>query len=112
MEFEMRLNKEYFKEVENGTKKYEIRLNDKKRKEINVGDTIVFSNRDNMNEKEKVEVTSLEFFSNFNGLLNKIDVSLIASNITKEELINRLNDIYTAEEVSEYGVVAIGINKI
>lgn len=112
MEFEMRLNNEYFKEVFDGTKKYEIRLNDKKRKEINIGDTIIFSNRDNMNEKVKVEVTSLEFFSNFNGLLNKIDVSLIASNITKEELINRLNDIYTAEEVSEYGVVAIGINKI
>lgn len=112
MEFEMRLNNEYFREVFDGTKKYEIRLNDKKRKEINIGDTIIFSNRDNMNEKVKVEVTSLEFFSNFNGLLNKIDVSLIASNITKEELINRLNDIYTAEEVSEYGVVAIGINKI
>lgn len=112
MEFEMRLNKKFFKEVFDGTKKYEIRLNDKKRKEISVGDTIIFSNRDNMNEKVKVEVTSLEYFSNFNGLLNKIDVSLIASNITKEELINKLNDIYTAEEISEYGVVAIGINRI
>ena len=112
MEFEMRLNKKFFKEVFDGTKKYEIRLNDKKRKEISVGDTIIFSNRDNMNEKVKVEVTSLEFFSNFNGLLNKIDVSLIASNITKEELINKLNDIYTAEEISEYGVVAIGISRI
>lgn len=112
MEFEMRLNKKFFKEVFDGTKKYEIRLNDKKRKEISVGDTIIFSNRDSMNEKVKVEVTSLEYFSNFNGLLNKIDVSLIASNITKEELITKLNDIYTAEEISEYGVVAIGINRI
>ena len=43
MEHEMKLQPEYFDFILNGTKRIEIRLNDEKRQQIKIGDTIKFS---------------------------------------------------------------------
>ena len=44
---EMRLHNEPFVLIKNGTKTIELRLNDEKRRQIKVGDTVTFTNRSN-----------------------------------------------------------------
>ena len=47
---EMKLREVYFNLIKEGKKIYEIRLNDEKRQQIDVGDYIVFQNQSNTNE--------------------------------------------------------------
>ena len=47
------LHKEIFDIVKDGVKDVEIRLNDEKRKRLSVGDTLIFINRGDENEKSK-----------------------------------------------------------
>ena len=109
----MKVISKYFDCINNGTKKIEVRLNDEKRKNIKIGDEIVFEDLDNQERKVKVKVTNLYYEGTFNDLLNKFDVSIFGdSNTTKEELINTLNKIYSKEEQEKYGIVGIGIEKI
>ncbi len=52
----MRLDPDPFEKIKLGIKKTEIRLNDKKRKGIRIGDKIVFVKRPELKEKIKVKV--------------------------------------------------------
>lgn len=109
----MKVISKYFDCINNGTKKIEIRLNDEKRKNIKIGDEIVFEDLDNQERKVKVKVTNLYYEDTFDDLLNKFDVSIFGdSNTTKEELLDTLNKIYSKEEQEKYGIVGIGIEKI
>ena len=52
-------------------------------------------------------------YKNFDNLVNDFDIELIADkNITKDELLHTLNDIYTTEQQDKYGVLAIEIELI
>ena len=44
MKYNMKLNNEPFNLIKNGTKTVELRLNDEKRKLLNIGDKIEFTN--------------------------------------------------------------------
>lgn len=109
----MRLLPEYFEYMKTGTKKLEIRLNDEKRKNIKIGDLIIFEKLDDTQELLKTKVTNLYYYSNFNELINENDVTLLADkSVSKEKLIKTLNEIYSKVEQDKYGVVAIEIEKI
>ena len=45
MKYIMKLNPKYFEYMNNGTKRVEVRLNDEKRRCIQIGDEIIFSKR-------------------------------------------------------------------
>lgn len=108
----MKLQEKYFNYIKDGTKEYEIRLNDEKRKIIKKGDLIEFQKEPLLEEKIIYEVEGLIYFKNFEELINNIDIKYLAS---KEEfgenLLNSLNNFYSKEEQSKYGVVAIKLNK-
>lgn len=109
----MRLLPEYFEYMKTGTKKLEIRLNDEKRKNIKIGDLIIFEKLDDTQELLKTKVTNLYYYSDFNELINENDVTLLADkSVSKEKLIKTLNEIYSKVEQDKYGVVAIEIEKI
>ena len=109
----MRVITKYFNCINNGTKKIEIRLNDEKRKNIKIGDEIVFEDLDNQDRKVRVKVTNLYYEDTFDDLLDKFDVSIFGDqNTTRQELIEALNNIYSKEEQKKYGIVGIGIEKI
>ena len=109
-EHKMKLMPEYFDYIKNGTKRIEVRLNDEKRQLIHIGDYITFEKVSDEPEYLKVQVTDLYYESSFSNLLDKHDMVLFASNnITKEELLNILDQFYTKEEQDKYGVVGIRI---
>ena len=106
--FDMKLQKEYFDYIKNGTKRVEIRLNDEKRSKIKINDIIIFHLIDNEDEFIKVKVIGLLKYNNISNLINDHNMKLLTSvDMTKDELINIFNNIYSIENQQKYGVLGI-----
>ena len=109
----MKLITKYFDCIKNGTKRIELRLNDEKRKNIKIGDIIIFEELKDNPRYLKTKVIDLYYEDNFNDLIDKYDIKLFADeNTTKQELIDVLNEIYPINNQTKYGVVGIRIEII
>ena len=109
----MKLRTKYFECIETGTKRIELRLNDEKRRNITIGDEIIFEEQIDNPRYLKVKVVDLYYEKNFNSLLDKYELKLFSDeNTTKEELLVALNQFYILEEQEKYGVVGIKIEII
>ena len=107
----MNLQPRFFDFIKNGTKRIELRLYDDKRKQINLGDIIEFSKSEN--DKLKAEVVGLLYYHSFIDLFEDFDISILAdASMTKDELLNILNEFYTPEKQSQYGVIGIRIKAL
>lgn len=110
MEHEMKLQPEYYNFILNGTKRIEIRLFDEKRSKIKIGDIIKFLKEPELNESFKTKVVELLRYKSFEDMFKDFDISVLADkSMTKEELINVLEQFYTKEKQEEYGVLGIRI---
>ena len=109
---QMKLQPKYYDYIENGTKRIELRLNDEKRSIIQLGDEIEFFKEPELTENMKVKVVGLLRYQSFQDLFKDFDISVLAdSSMTKEELINVLQEFHTVEKQKEYGVLGIRIEK-
>lgn len=109
MKHNMKLNKEEFYATQSGLKNIEVRINDKKRKQIKSGDIIEFSNIENNTEKLYVKVKNITKFNNFNDLYSYYPTQRFGkSNHSKKELTETIYKIYNRKE-EELGVLAIEI---
>ena len=107
----MNLQPKYFDFIKNGTKRIELRLYDKKRQSIQLGDIIEFAKSDD--EKFKAEVVGLLRYNSFAELFEDFDISILAdSSMTKQELLEVLGEFYTEEKQAEFGVIGIRIKII
>lgn len=101
----MKLNKDPFERIKNGTKKVEFRLYDEKRKQIKVGDKIEFSKLPDLEEKLLVDVVELHREDKFENLFKRL--------YSDEEEIARktkaMYEIYLPEKEQQYGVLGIRI---
>lgn len=110
MVHEMKLRPEYYNYILNGTKKIELRLNDEKRSIIKLGDTITFKKEPELLESFNCEVTALLNYKSFEELFNDFPIEILAdSSMTKEELLNTLEEFYTKEKQTKYNVLGIKI---
>ncbi len=108
----MGLQEKYFDCIQNGTKEYEIRLNDEKRQKMNNGDFIAFQKEPERKDTFLVEIADKEYYQNFNELFHFISTSKLADESTSQEsLLADLEKFYPMEEQQEYGAVAIKLNK-
>lgn len=106
--FDLRLDEDIFYIVKNGTKRVEVRLNDKKRELMKVGNTLTFYKRPLLDEKINTKITNLCRFKTIEELLNKYQMKEIyVDGFNKEEFVELLNRFYTKEEQEKYGFVAI-----
>ena len=113
MEHEMKLQPEYFEFIKEGTKRIEIRLNDEKRSQIKLGDTIKFLKEPEKKETLKAKVVGLLRYNTFEDMFTDFDISILADkSMTKEELIEVLEQFYTKEKQKEYGVLGIRLELI
>ncbi len=109
MEMIVHLHPEVFDIVKNGHKNIEVRINDEKRRKLQVGDTLVFLKRPDEVEKISAKVISLEYYDSFEELVNHYDMErLYLKEYTKEMFLEELAKFYSEEEQEKYGVVAIG----
>ena len=108
----MKLQERYFNFIKNGTKKYENRLNDEKRKLIKKGDFIEFQKEPLLEEKIILEVDELLYYDNFKELFDELKIEYLADkSVSKEKLKSDLEKFYTIEKQKEYGVVALKLKK-
>jgi ASC-1-like (ASCH) protein len=106
------LEADIFDLFKNGKKDIEVRVNDEKRRNIKIGDKITFLKRPDEIEKLETTVVDLNYYSNFEELVNFYDIKrLYYPNYTKENYLNDLGKFYSKEEQIEYGVVAIIVEK-
>ena len=109
--YEMNLQPKYFDFIKEGTKRIELRLYDEKRSQIQLGDVIEFSKSEG--DKLKTEVIGLLRYNSFQDLFEDCDISILAdTSMTKEELLNVLNEFYTPEKQAQYGVVGIRLEML
>lgn len=103
---EMHLNDESFELVKNGQKTVELRVYDEKRRQVDMGDGIVFINKD---DKVSVKVTGLFIASSFELLFSKIGWIKAgwSENDNEDKRVTDLRKLYTEEEEKEWGVVGI-----
>lgn len=107
---EMKLQPKYHDYILNGTKRIEIRLFDEKRQQIKIGDTIKFFKEPELKESFDVKVVGLLRYNSFEDMFKDFDISVLSDkSMTKEELINVLEQFYTKEKQKEYGVLGIRI---
>lgn len=108
----MKLQEKYFNYIKNGSKRYEIRLNDEKRRKIKIGDLIEFQKEPLLEDKIIYEVEDLLYFNDFLELTSKLDIKdLASSDDTINDLLNSLNTFYSTDDQEKNGVVAIKLKK-
>lgn len=113
MEHILKLQPKYFDYINNGTKRIELRLYDEKRQKINIGDTIIFQKEPELETTMQVKVIGLLRYNTFEELFDDFDIEIMADKeMTKQELLNVLEEFYTPEKQSQYGVLGIRIEKI
>ena len=104
----MKLNNESFLKIQNGKKTIELRLKDKKRSLIKVGNLIEFTNLLD-NNKLICKVIKLHSFLNFNELYKYLPLDKCG--YTKEEILkanpNDMLNFYSKEKQDQYGVLGI-----
>ena len=98
-----------FEAIKNGEKDIEVRLNDKKRKFINIGDIIEFTNIDN-NEKILVKVVNLYHYDTFLELFNNFDNKRLG--LKEDDDASIMDKFYSRDEQEKYGVLGIEIKLI
>ena len=97
--YKMKLLPQYFNYIKNGTKRLELRLNDEKRKDLEINDIIIFEKLSEDIEYLNSKVKKIYKYKNFDDLINDFDIEVIGDkSITKEELLHTLNEIYTTEQ--------------
>ena len=108
MEMKLRLHDYVYDLIRNKTKDVEVRVNDEKRRQLHIGDTLIFINRGNEEEQTKVTVTNLVYFKNFKEVAENYSMErLYLKDTSKEEYVKLFDEFYSQEDVEKYGVVAI-----
>ena len=107
--FELRLNPIPFKQIQQGTKTVEMRLYDEKRRLIKVGDILIFKNRQNEELLIKTQVVALHRFNSFEDLYKNINKLKLGYKENQIALSSDMEEYYSKEEQSRYGVLGIEI---
>lgn len=95
-----------FNAVASGVKTIESRLYDEKRQTIQLGDTIVFTNRENTDQTISVKVIGLLRYETFHDLFaHNNPVKFGGESI--EWLENQINEFYSIDDQREDGVIGI-----
>ena len=109
----MRLHKEPFELIQNGQKSIELRLNDEKRQQIQVGDEIEFRLSTEETKRLFCEVITLHHFPSFEALYAYLPLSKCGytdENIQTASPLD-MEKYYAKEEQEKYGVLGIEIRK-
>lgn len=98
-----------FESIKAGTKTIEMRLLDEKRKNIKVGDVIIFVNRNDIDQRLKAKVINLHTFDNFKELYSAFDKSKLGYKSHEIAKPEDMEMYYPKEEIASYGVIGIEI---
>lgn len=98
-----------FKAMKNKEKDIELRLNDEKRRKINIDDIIIFTHVDT-GEELRTKVVNLYQFDSFKKMFSSLDNNRFGLN--KNDTFEIMYNFYTKEDEKKYGGLAIEIKLI
>jgi len=105
----MKLKASPFRKIQNGSKTIELRLNDEKRQQVQVGDFIEFSQIDDTAQKLTVRVTALHHFNSFAELYAALPKEKLGYTPNETPDPNHMDAYYPCDKQEKYGVLGIEI---
>lgn len=114
MNHNRKLNPSPFTAIETGKKNIELRLNDEKRQQIHVGDTITFTSTADPERKLFTKVTALHHAPSFAKLFTTIPLSVCGFDeaLSPEEAAEAMRQYYSEEKEMKCGALGIEIKLI
>ena len=103
---QLKLATEPFNAIISGNKTIESRLYDTKRQKIQIGDRIIFTNRDNSEQTVTAEVVGLLRYATFRDLFSHNNPRKFGGD-NVEWLENQISEFYSIEDQNIYGVIGI-----
>ena len=103
---QLTLATEPFNAITSGNKTIESRLYDEKRQKIQIGDQIIFTNRDNSSQTANVKVIGLLRYATFHDLFSHNDTRKFGGE-SVEWLENQMNGFYPLGKQLQNGVIGI-----
>ena len=103
---QLKLATEPFNAIISGNKTIESRLYDTKRQKIQIGDRIIFTNRDNSEQTVTAEVVGLLRYATFRNLFSHNNPRKFGGD-NVEWLENQISEFYSIEDQKIYGVISI-----
>ena len=103
---QVKLAAEPFDAIVSGNKTIESRLYDAKRQKIQIGDRIIFTNRDNSKQTVTAEVVGLLRYATFRDLFSHNNPRKFGGD-NVEWLENQISEFYSIEDQKIYGVIGI-----
>ena len=107
----MNLELSAFLKIANGSKTIELRLNDKKRQKINIGDRIEFRCSE-INSVIFAEVIKLHKFLDFEQLYKALPLEKCGYSKNDLKHYTDMEKYYIKEQIKKYGVLGIELQKI
>ena len=103
---QLKLATEPFNAIISGNKTIESRLYDTKRQKIQIGDRIIFTNRDNSEQTVTAGVVGLLRYATFRDLFSHNNPRKFGGD-NVEWLENQISEFYSIEDQNIYGVIGI-----
>ena len=103
---QLKLATEPFDAIVSGYKTIESRLYDEKRQKIQLGDEIVFTNRDNPSQTTTVKVVGLLRYATFHDLFSHNNPRKFGGE-SVEWLENQINEFYSLHDQKQNGIIGI-----
>jgi hypothetical protein len=103
---QLTLATEPFNAITSSNKTIESRLYDEKRQKIQIGDQIIFTNRDNPSQTATVKVVGLLRYATFHDLFSHNDPRKFGGE-SVEWLENQMNGFYPLDKQLQNGVIGI-----
>ena len=103
---QLKLATEPFNAIISGNKTIESRLYDAKRQKIQIGDRIIFTNRDNSEQTVTAEVVGLLRYATFRDLFSHNNPRKFGGD-NVEWLENQISEFYSIEDQKIYGVIGV-----
>lgn len=110
MQYKMDLSEFSFNKIKAG-RRVDMRLFDKKRQSLKIGDMIEYENINNPHEHIECLVQGMAVFDNFSNLIDCLTPQMLGYD-NKEEIIFRLNRAYSLDLQKNFNVVAIFIKNV
>ena len=110
----MILNPSPYEKILSGRKTMELRLYDEKRKKIDLGDRIIFTNLDDPKQRIAVKVIGLHRYETFDDLFKNISLEKCGydSSETLHDAVRRIKEYYSEDQINKYGVLGIEIELV
>lgn len=104
----MNIQPKWFNFIKNGSKRIELRLNDSKRQQIQLGDTILFQSGQDL---LKARVVGKYISNNFATLFEDFpDMAIFGDkSISRQEMLEIMEEFYPLRKQDQFGVVGIRI---